>query len=368
MRTVTAAWDTAIRNSHQMRTEADVLYNGTAVLTGLNIVDGGITYDRAASVLARCNLTLAEPTLLPGTTGDLLSPYGYEIAIRRGVVYGNSTVETVPLGVFPIQKSDTDGVTLLRTTTMFDRSQRIVDADFEDVYSVAAGTNYVTAIQSLILAGVPSTVFSAVSTTFTTPALTFAAFSGRWKAAQQMARSIGMEIFFDGYGTCVIRNEPDVRSTTPVWEISETVGATRGVLLGMKVSQTRDDVYNRVYVSAQNAGNTAQYRGFATDTDPASPTYYDGPFGRKPREFKSALIGSQAQADQAAAAILASQLGLANSLDLDSVPNPALEAGDVVRVRRSVFGMDEIHIADVMSIGLSASGVQHIQSRARQAA
>lgn len=368
MKAVTARWNTAIANSHKMVTQADVLYAGVTVLTGLHVVDGTVTQDGTAAIAGRCDLTLAEPTLLPKDAGDPLSPFGFEIAVRRGIDYLDGTLpELMPLGVFPIQASKMSGTTLLRTVTAMDRAQAVTDADFEDVYQVAAGTDYGAAIQALVTAGVPGLTFFFASTTFTTPLLSFPAFSGRWKAAQQMARSIGMDLFFDGLGRCVMRATPDVRNAAPVWAVAESTVGQRGVMVSIDTDQSRQDTFNKVVVVGQNGSNTAQYRGVAFDNDPTSPTYYFGGFGRKPRQFSSALIGSQAQADQAALATLTSQLGLAASVTLSAVPNPALEVGDPVLVTRAVIGVNDVHLADKIVTGLSPSGVQEIDSRSRAA-
>lgn len=368
MRTVSSRWNSTIIQSNRMVTQADVLYGGIVVRAGLHVTAGSITSDRSSAVLSRCDLTLAEPTLLPLDAGDPLSPFGFELAVRRGVDYLDGTTEMMPLGVFPIQTSKMSGVSLIRDVSAMDRAQKVIDADFEDAYPIAAGTNFGTAIQAMINAGVPGLTYAFASTTFTTPALTHAAFSGRWTQAQAMARSIGMELFFDGLGQCVMRPEPDVRSVTPVWTIAESVTGARGVLLSIDTEQSRQDTFNKVVMVGQNASNAAQYRGIAFDNDPASPTYYYGGFGKKPRQFSSALIGSQAQADQAAAATLTSQLGMAASLTLGAVPNPSLEPGDPILVKRALLGISEVHLADKIVTGLAPGTVQQIDSRARQAA
>jgi hypothetical protein len=367
MRAVTSRWNTAIVNSHKMVSKVDIWFGGIPIVTGLKVVDGTVTKDSTALVLGRCDLTFAEPTRLPKDAGDPLSPFGYEAYVQRGIDYlDGSAPELMPQGVFPIQTSKMSGTTLLRSVSLMDRAQMVVDADFEDAVQIAAGTNFATAIQTVISGGVSGLTYAFGSTTLTTPLLTFPAFSGRWKAAQMMARSIGMRLYFDGVGQCVLTPEPDVRTVTPVWTVAESVPGTRGVLVSIDVEQTRADTYNKVTCVGQNAANTAQFRGVAFDNDPSSPTYYFGNFGKKPRQFTSALIGSQAQADAAAAATLTSQLGLSASVTLGAVPNPALEAGDPILVKRAALGINEVHLADKITIGLSPGSVQSIDSRARQ--
>lgn len=368
MRAVSSRWATAVANSHKMVTQVDVLFGGQTFRTGLKVTAGAVTADATAAVQGRLDISFGESTLIPKTSGDPLSPFGYELFVRRGIDYLDGTTELMPLGVFPIQDTKTSGVTLLRSVTAMDRAQWVVDADFEDVYQVAAGTNFATGIQALIGAGVPGLTYSFASTIYTTPLLTFQPFSGRWAAAQSMARSIGMRLYFDGLGQCVLAPEPFLTGAPTVWTVAESIAGTRGVMVSIDVEQTRADTFNKVIVISQNGSNAAQYRGVAFDNDPSSPTYYNGPFGRKPRQFSSALIGSQAQADAAAAGLLAGQLGLAASITMGAVPNPALEAGDVILAKRAVLGVNEAHIADKIVTALTPDGVQQIDSRAKQAA
>lgn len=401
MRVVSDAFLAAVRTAHRVVTEVDVLFNRQVVAEGLAVSDGRVTYDRAASALARCDVTFAEPQRFPTGPGDILSPYGYELRIRRGVRYADAvpfvsapylltddgqilltdgglplltdegvatdpveaTTETVSLGVFPIQRSEVDGVALVTSVSGIDRSQLVRDARLEDDYQVAAGTNYGDAIAALVSAGVPGLEYAFTSTSFTTPLLTFEAQADRWEAAQSMARSIGCELFFNGDGALVLRPEPNVATAIPVWDVDE---GDDGVLVSATIRLDRTPAYNRVIAFSANASNGEVFRGVATDEDPSSPTYYFGPFGRKPRFFGSPLIGSNDQAAAAAAGILAGNIGVARAVDFSAVSNPALEVGDAVLIRRAALDLDEVHLLDVLSIGLAAEDAMLGASRARQ--
>jgi hypothetical protein len=389
VRAASAAFANLIAGSHQMSSRVDVMFDRQVIAEGVPVVAGQIDYDRTAARLARCTVTIADPLRVPVSATDILAPFGYELLVWRGVqptslsaelltTTGGAPLATsdgymlttgalpglqpelVPLGVFPIQASSVDGVTLVSTLSGEDRSRLVSDARFEDDYQIAAGTNYATAIQTLISAGVSGLEYLFPSVTFTTPLLTFAAQEDRWDRAQQMAKSIGHELLFDGLGRCVMRPEPTF-SSTPVAAIAEGVNMT-----GAAVSLTRDGAYNRVIAASQNASTGDQFRGVATDNNPASPTYYFGPFGRKPRFFYSEFIASNAQAEAAAAAILAQNIGVARSVDFSAVPDPRLECSDVVQITRSALGIDDLHIIDQLTIGLGADAPMSGQSRTQQ--
>lgn len=358
MQTVTDVFQATVSGSHQVAVEADVLFNRAVIREGLAVVDGSVSVDRTAQSLSRCDVTFAEPLLIPTATGGLLSPYGYELLIKRGI-----PGELVPLGVFPIQKSSVDGVSLITDVSATDRTQLVRDARFEDDYTVAAATNYATAIAALVAAGVSGLEYLFASTTHTTPQLVFEAQSDRWDAAQKMAGSIGCELFFDGLGRLVLRAEPDLSTATPALTVSEGEG---GVLVSAAVELDRAPAYNKWIHSSANAANGATYTGSAVDDDPASPTYYFGPFGKKPKFFASEFYASDVQCAAGAAADKARSVGVARGLQFQMVPNPAVTAGEVVLIRRAALGIDEVHVIDSFTIPLGPEGAMGCRSRARQ--
>lgn len=360
MRSRTAAFDTLVAGSHQIAVAVDVMYNRAVVQAGLAVASGSVTLDRTAAQRGRCSVTFAEPLLMPTPAGGTLSPYGYELAIRRGVTYPNGSTELMGLGVYPIQTSAPEGVTLTTQVEATDRSQQVIDARLEDDYPIAAGTAYSSAIQALIADGVTGLSYSFATVPYTTPALVFAAQSDRWDAARNMATAIGCELYFDGDGLCVLRPEPTFTSV-PAWTISEGEG---GLLVAASLALDRAPAYNRVIATGENTGLTAVPRGVWTDSDPASPTYYFGGFGKKPRFYASAFVTSDAQALSAATAIGVAQKGVARSLRFDAVPNPALEPGDPVLVKRTALGVNEVHLIDALTFDLSAGGAMSGESRA----
>jgi hypothetical protein len=380
----------SITRPHVAVTTCDVLFDRQVIAEGLAIADWQVTYDRNAASLARCDVTFAEPARLEGADTDILSPFGYELQLWHGIrfttpgtsnlvlyddeeaIYGVDDVvlgstevsvvdDVVPLGVFAIQSDDIDGAALAARVSAVDRSQLVVDAIFEADYEIAAGTNYAVAIQALINAGVPGLVYSMAPTSLVTPLIVFSAGDNRWQAAQRMTSSIGQELLFGGLGEVVTRVAANVLDADPVAELHEGVG---GVLTGISRRRDRSSAYNRVTVASSNSSNGEVFSAVATDDDPSSPTYYFGPFGRKPRPtITSPYVASQAQADAMALSELRANLGVARSLSMTVAPHPLLEVGDVVSIRRDALGIDEVQVLDV--IRMSRSGMT-CESRARQ--
>ena len=363
MRSVTAAFAAALLESHRLATEV-VVIDSVGTETSLPIVEGTVTLDQRAAVRGRCDLTLADDGTLgfiPDEGDDLLAPYGNEIRVSRGITFPDDTIELVSLGVFRIQEAlvddGPDGLTV--RIAGLDRAQRFVDARFEEPYQVAAGTNYATAIEAVLTDAWPDVTTDFQSTSLTTPALIAQEGDDRWAFAQEMARSLGMALYFDGDGTAVLA--PDALSS-PVMELAEGQG---GVLLSAGRRWTREGTFNRVIATGENTGETAPARGVATDDNVLSPTYYYGAFGRVPRFYVSPFITTDAQADAAAQSILDRELGTTESVNFGALVLPHLEPGDTVTITRERSGIDEDHVLDSLTIPLSASEGMSGQTRAR---
>lgn len=365
MRTRTARWDTAVLKSHRLAISASIIYNWVTVRTDVAIVAGSITLDRTAGALSRCDdVQLAEPTLIPTIGGGVFTPYGYELAIQCGIDYEDGTTELLPLGVYPIQRSNIDGVSLLTRLSAIDRTQRVRDARFTDDYPVTGAVDYAVAIRSLITAQVPGLDWSQwpAAVSYTTPTgLVYAAGSDPWDAASEMAKACGYFVAFDGLGRPILTPEPTF-TATPVWEITE---GDAGTLTAADLSLDRAPAYNAVVATGENSAGGQIYRAIATDNNPGSPTYWLGGFGQKPRFYASPLIGSTAQAQSAADALLQSTRGVARSLAFGAIPNVALEPGDAVLVYRSSLNLNEVHLVDSLRIDLG-TGAMSGTSRANQ--
>jgi hypothetical protein len=197
------------------------------------------------------------------------------------------------------------------------------------------------------------------STSYTTPALIAQEGDDRWAFAQGMAQALGMVLYFDGDGTCVLT--PDVLSS-PVLDLAEGEG---GVLLAASRQWTREGTFNRVIATGENTGETAPARGVATDDNALSPTYYFGAFGKVPRFYASSFITTDAQALEAAQAILNRELGTTESVNFGAFVLPHLEPGDTVTITRARSGIDEDHVLDSLTIPLAATESMSGQTRAR---
>lgn len=346
-----------LRVSHVVQVRVDVYRGAVLLIEDLPISDGEVSVDSGSQVRRTLSLTVADPSLDPGTDPLApLAPYGTELVVQRGVRYPDGSVEWCPLGVFRIQEVQTSASGQAVSITGADRGAAIQDARFTSVMAAVTSNTIPQEIARLITSVLPTvTVTNRTTSTAATPAVFWE--EDRWAAIEELAKSIGAEVYFAPDGNAVIVPTPSINDAPAWWaDAGET-----GVLVEAEMRLTREGTYNGVRASGEN-GDTAPVTALVTDNDPTSPTLWGGPFGTKPRFYVSPLITTVEQATSAATSILNKFRGMTRQLDLTLVPNPALEGGDVVRVRFP-NGVVETHLVDALKVPLDPKGAMSMSTR-----
>ncbi len=361
--------------SHTVVTRADVLRGGERIASGLPVTSGSVTIDRRAAVRRRATLTLVDEKhdLVPTTAAHLLAPYGNEIALWRGIVASGwvegtdgapprrEDVEQLwPLGVFGINSIEAsyDGELAIEG---YDRAKAASRATLETPFVIGGGTNYVDAIESVLRLASPGLVLMAPSTIYTTPTLVFDIGDDPWAKAQEMAVAIGLELRYSVTGVPELVEPPSL--ATPAATFTDD---GRSTLIDLVRSLTADEGYNSVTVIGE--GGSSPVIATARDLDPASPTYYDGPYGRRPLPpIRSELVGSQPQALTMARGVLAQRTGSTQRLSIEALVDPRRDAGDALEVVCSRLGLDGVELADTVTIPLEAEGTMSMTTSARSA-
>lgn len=362
MRAVSDTFKAAVAQAHTNAVLVEVLVNGVAVEPAITSVTAGtVTLDQNAQARGRMDLTMIDDgtmDLVPLVSSDRLAPYGNELRVSRGIAYPNGTSERVALGVFRIDDVDVSDAPVIHITGQ-DRSARITDARFENPTEVTQGTNVATQILSLAQVAFPDVAYDFVSTPHTTGHMIAQEGEDRWQLCQDFATNAGLRLYFNGDGVLVLVPES---TGAPVADLVE---GTNGVLLAAGRRWSRTGSYNVFIVTGENTGEILPVRATASDTDPLSPTYASGPFGRVPKFMQSQFIVTTAQAQDAANAMLARGLGTTQSLSLGTLVLPYLEPGDVVRVTRERTGISaESHVLDAVTIPLGADQSMTATTRA----
>jgi hypothetical protein len=245
------------------------------------------------------------------------------------------------------------------TVELVDRSARVAEDRFEAPAQTVVGATVVAEIRRLIQdslgTGIP--VNDLTGSTQIAARLDIA--RDRWAdGIEKLADAIGAEVFFDVLGNGVIRSQPTL-TDVPVWTV--TSGAEDSILLTTKETLTRQSVYNKVVASGQRTDGTPPVYAAVVDDDPTSPTRYGGPFGRKPRFYSSPLLTTVGQCTTAAEALLERVRGLGVQVEISTLVNPALDAGDVIQVIQN--GVATTHIVDKLSVPLTPDGPQPLSTR-----
>ncbi len=371
-----AAFTTACRNpSQRLWSLAEIFLNGTLLTRHgqLKVTGGSVTVDRRATHRGRVSgLTFAEPSLVPTVEGGVLSPAGYEVRVWRGVNITGVGSVGCSLGVFGIEDAKVDGNTGVTTIDGWDRSKRVDDANLTDVLAWVSGGALETYLSALVFDRVPwvgeQVAYSIEGANHFTQGVNHERGSSPWTdIIEASASAVGYETFFDGDGIWRWRPEPDFRNADPICDLHESDGTTPGVLLQLDPAYSRSNSHNQWQVMSETSNDGTEYVGTAIDDDPYSLTYYYGDFGKRPAPIERVkTIQSQADADAAAYARKAANLGLARAIDFSFVPNPALEPGDAVSLRRGKASIDEVALIDELTIGLGPTDPMTGQVRAKQ--
>lgn len=339
-----------LAESHTVATQVQLFLTDGRVVD-LAHTGGSVSVDRSQAIRRTCTVTMADPSLIPRTASDQLATYGAQLRISRGVEFGDGSSELVPLGLFRLDSVDGDVSEGPVTLQGKDRSAIIADDKFTAPYT-ATGT-VVGAITALIQRSIP--VADIISQIVDTPigSRAFDVEADPWDGCREIAAAAGAEVYANADGSFVIAALPDLLTATPVWAVEATDG---GVYISGNRAMSSDGVYNGVLARGENtADNVPPVSSLATDSDPNSPTYWGGPFGRRPLFYTSSTLTTTNACAAAANLKLAAAKAPNASGDISSLPNPALEPGDVLRVMHE-DGSRELHQVASFSVPLDEGG------------
>lgn len=331
----------AVTGSHIRVTRADLWYGGALVAPDLQVVSGELDMDDDAHVRATVSsLVIADSTgtLVPTGPGNVstLDVYGSQLHLRSGVQYGSGAEELLSMGWYTIQSTTIDerytrdefgrwiSGGAQHTLTLADRMSAIDDARFIAPMQPAANAHCLTEIRRLCAGLVPFGLWPTITDPPVPASVAYQ--ESRLDAVAALAAAAGVRLYVDSNGALMIRAITDP-ATDPVAVIVTTDREVTETSTGY----TRDGVYNAVVARGEQTSDTSPLQAVAYDTDPASPTRWDGPFGRKPTFYSSPLLTTMAQCQEAAATQLRGIIrGRDRLVTIKAIPNPALEPGDVI--------------------------------------
>lgn len=362
----------AIKKSHVAVSRVELWYAGQFVQT-LDVLDGNVTIDDQV-IRRRCSIGLADHTgtLTPQNASSILGVVDSELRVYRGVRFPDGTEELVPLGIFGIAsvQIDDSGEGLHLSVQGYDRSRRVSRAKMRDVYNIAAGTNYVTAIRDLIQFRYPAVQFAAnfMTTPLTTPSITLTTGDDPMQKAIKMAlEGLGADLYFDANGQLQLQPINDSAGTTPVWEYREGADAT---ILYINSQLSNEDTYNVIVVTGEGPNMPTPLRGEAADTNPNSETYIGGVYGEVVDWISTQFTANnatQTTVDNIASSLLVKRLGFSKLVRFNGIVNAAHELTDVILIHRPDSKLfNEIFVVDKLTIPLTTMRAMEVSTRKRR--
>lgn len=400
---VSNAWRQFVRRGFHPLTVVDVAFPGEGtVYPNLPVSSGEISFARNTGsgsgvrgssgngTRASGNITVPDPDLFPALDEDSpIAPYGAELIIRSGILYPRGAAlrthrtvneledeglaEMVPMGRFIIvdgSGSEREGnVTNLEFT---DRAFLIDDMDhvrpkdyggalaFDVLEEIITDPDpFVDGQMSWVvhIDGSLENITLPRGTTFDT---------GRWSFIQEIAQSIGAEVFFGRDGDCYIQPIPSIDENTLAEDANWVISSgPEGVLVDLERTVTREDTYNGVVVVGSGDGERPQPWAFVTDDNEASRTFYGGPFGKVVIREDMSDLTTDAQCENAAKGLLREGTGLQRTAEIDTFGNPAMDPGDVLLIQPP-NGDDELRMLDGFTYDFASADMSGINTRSIQ--
>ena len=362
MRPTSDTFDRLVRQSHVIATRCRLIFPEDTDVDAVEVpVQGGqVRNDRTARNRRAGSVQI--PWSL-GNSADLgvdvrtLSLGGY-VLLERGVRYASGDTELVLLGRLRVESVSWDTLEASANLELADRMAQVTDEPFTAPYSAGGQTAAAAAV------GIVQAVFGATigySTHYApTDVMSDVYYTEqRTEALTAIEQAVCGESYFDANGDFIFARRPTGDEPT-VWTIDAGI---EGTMVGARESLDRTGVYNGVIVQGQATGDAPPITALATFDNPESPIRWGGPFGKVALLSQSTSVQTVEQAAATAQSLLRLRLMQTRSLEVTAAPNPALEAGDTLRI---VFpdGRDERHLLDAVVTDVG-TGAQQIVTRSQ---
>ncbi len=350
----------ALHHSHDVVSRVDVWRGGVLLESAIPVTGGSVTVDESSQVRRTLSLSVGDLGLDPRDANSLLAPFGTELAVHSGIRFPEGDTEMVPLGVFQVEDAGRSGWFSEVGLTGVDRSRTVAGARFLKPRATPQGRPIVQEISTFIReVNTSYEVLDLTSATSYTAAATWE--RERWEAVETLADAIAADVVADPQGRFLIRRTPGtgpLDAADAVWAVN---AGPEGVLLDAQTGLTREGIYNAVVASSTADPDSPPITAVAYQR--SGPFRWDGPFGKVPRFYSSPLLRTRQMCERAARSVLARSVGYGRRITPTAVPNPALDAGDVIEVTLP-DGTVDYQVASRFSVPLGGDQPMPITSRA----
>jgi hypothetical protein len=337
-----AQYRDALARPHNVYTRVDVLARDGTVLRGdLPFIDGSVRATLNSRVARVLSLTVDRswfPLQSNGAvdTGGLLAPFGNRIRAYRGITYGDGSVASFPVfygRIEQIQMTRSGNVGLSGS----DLAADVVDAQFEVPQSSVPTNTITTEFRRLVTDALSDATFGTSDLTATKIA-PVAWQSDRAQALDDMSATVAMTWYPLADGSFVQRltpwTKPGQTASIVLADGTDAAPGVNNVIADWTITVSRTGVYNSVVFTSERQDGTSPVYATVRDLASSSPTYYLGPFGKKPLLIQNQAAMTQSQCVAAAQSILKAATAITQTWDpVSIVPDASLELGDLVSAK-----------------------------------
>lgn len=318
---------------------------------------GGSIRATLGSRTTRSATVVVPKYLYPRRTDGLLNPYSNELRIFRGIRYGNGASDEFPVFTGPIRRVRPSGRGTA-TVQAYDRAYLTARAGFEAPLSSSVGSLVTDEFERLVIGANPRATFGQHDAlTERVPALAYD--SDRGTALDDLAETANSFWYALADGRHVIRRVP--------WTVKPTVGSIvlkdgpGGTLLDAYPDRDASDLFNQFTVLSELPDGGPALYATASDTDPLSPTYVNGPFGVSSKQVRVTGASNQGQLLALARQLVQRGRALVESWSITCVPDGSIELGDPLDV---TFDSDQaLQIAAAFTMPLNPNDSMTIDGR-----
>lgn len=361
-----ANFKNAVLSDHIVVSKAEV-WNGDTKLQEINVVTGSVEISSSQAIRRTCSLDLVtdrtSTNLVPDNQFDLLTPFGNELRLYRGVQYANGTREYVPLGVFVItdvQITDSnEGVQI--SLQGVDRSLRVSRNKWTEPYQLVDGT-LESSLTDLLKNRYDDVeyVFPTTNVTVNQIVLGLESDADPWRDAIEISGLVGYDLYFDANGVVQLTPFPSLDGSVVVARFQEGEGTT---ITSLDRSISTSETYNGVIYTIEGTNVPSPIRVEAWDEDTTSPTYRFGVFGEVPKFITTSLLSTEDEAIKAATSLLNTYIGAQEVISWSGLVDPTLDVNDVVYVKSDGAKVDRLVILDSLTIPLEPEGSMNAGAR-----
>lgn len=364
---VSEEFKAAISMPHRVVAWVEILGDDGSTILLDEATDATVSYDAEADIGASASFNLPDPDgifMARNSVDDLLSPFGSEVRMWRGVEYPDGTIEPVPLGVFRVMTNQPTEVAGGRTLAISCADRSIIPArKLPRTLGFARGTPVTEAITTLVRALHPGADIALLSVPDTTPALLLDVGESAWAKARELAQTVGCVLRVNRLGQYVM--EPVPLADSPiVWNFVEGEQTIITEPLS-RSSGSSIPIPNGWLVKSSSTGaeNASRILAEAWDEDPSSVTYRYGRYGQNCEIYESEKIQSIPSAHYTAQALLQRSLARTDEVPITTIVNPALDADDAVALVRTGLEIAGVFSVAAMTVPLSVTEASAIDLR-----